>query len=213
MTALRLGPNRRVGTTRLSWVSRPTPARSGLFVAMARLSLVLGLTSMLTGCVIEDPPPYTQPRKTAPRLDLLQAVPGIDRVIVVSQSDTNPPTVQLTVPVSSEDAGEELTAFLLLNYEDDGTAADSVDDATIRPGTLDEAPRTIELDWTIPSKLIGCQRLTVIVSHTSNFAVTALAVPRDKADAAKGVWWLNITPAAGSGGAVQPCPPTVEVAP
>lgn len=213
MTSLHSRANFRAGATRLSWLARPPARQSGMFQALARLSLVFATTSIMAGCVIEDPPPYTPPKRTAPRLDLLQALPDIDRVIVVPESDTNPPSVKITVTVSSEDAGEELTAFLLLNHEDDGRAAESVDVATIRPGTLDEPPRTIELDWTIPPKTTGCQRLTLLVSHTSNFSVTALAVPRDKADAAQGVWWLNVIPAPGSGGVVQPCPPTTAVSP
>src|SRR5688572_20296073 len=90
--------------TRLSYRHRAKVSRCGAFSALARLSLIGLAASMSSGCLIEDPPPYTQPKQTPPRLDLVAAVPPPDQVIVRKTGDL----IEFRVPVVSEDAGDRL---------------------------------------------------------------------------------------------------------
>lgn len=191
--------------TRLSCLDAVVSAHTLGFRVLARLSLVLFAAGMTPACVIDDPPPYVPPKKTAPRLDLLQASPPIGQVIVRTASEINPAPLNFTVSVASEDAGEDLTAFLLLDYQ--GPNELKLDDATIRPGTLDEPPRTIELDWTIQSNVKGCNSLTMVVSHSSNFRITDIADGIDKSDVSIAPWWLYVMPDPGSNDLPTSCPP------
>src|SRR5688500_1094673 len=116
-------------------------SRRGLVSALARLSLMGVTASMLPGCLIEDPPPYTQPGKTPPRLDLQSAAPPLDQVMVHRRGDP----IEFKVPVASEDAGDPVQGFLLLDYSG-GVSADLVAFGQVPASTLaDVNPRFLTL--------------------------------------------------------------------
>lgn len=180
--------------TPLSWRTGLVALARRSFEGMARLSLVLLPTTMV-GCVIEDPPPYSAPQQTPPRLDLFKADPNIDLTIVRSGAGE---TVNITVPVFSEDAGEPLIANLLLDY-DSGWNKDLVASDEVPAGTLDDsAPeREIEIDWTIGDRVSdGCHKLTLLVTHVSNQnGDSTIPSPfKDDRDVAKAVWRLIVDP-------------------
>jgi hypothetical protein len=176
---------------------------SGLVRGLARLSLVLVGSGMTAGCIIEDPPPYTQPEQTPPRLDLRKAVPLVDQIIVASRNDRIP----FNVPVASEDEGDDLIAHLLLNYQGESGVPTQVGSNLVEASTLDDTTREIEIDWTIdPSVLPGCQRLTLLVSHRLNFDPVKFGAVLDTSDVALAVWWANINPTAGSADMLMGCP-------
>ena len=199
---MRARPSPLSSATRLSWPGAVRWVGQGAFRALARLSLVLAAFSM-TACIIEDPPPYTQPQQTPPRLDLRKAVPLVDQIIVASRNDRIP----FNVPVASEDAGDDLIAHLLLNYQGEGGLPIQVGSRRLPAATLDEVNREIEIEWTIdPSVQAGCQRLTLLVSHRLNFDPEKFAEVVDKSDVALAVWWANINPTAGSADTLMGCP-------
>lgn len=180
--------------TRLSWGASLAAVIRSSFLGLARLSLVLLPTTMV-GCVIEDPPPYSAPQQTPPRLDLFKADPIIDASIVRSGAGE---TVSITVPVFSEDAGEPLIANLLLDY-DSGWNKDLVASDEIPAGTLYDSAteREIEIDWTIGDRVSdGCHKLTLLVTHVSNQnGDSTIPSPfKDDRDVAKAVWRLIIDP-------------------
>jgi hypothetical protein len=161
---------------------------------------------MMAGCVIEDPPPYTQPKQTPPRLNMLGAVPVIDEVIVRSV----PNRVVFNVSVSSEDAGESLLAYLLRNYQGGKLRDRILDIAEVPPGTLDDEPdsRVIETEWTIDDDLApGCHRITLFVTHQFNIDYTdGPEVFKNPDDVAEAVWWANIEPKPGTANTLVDCP-------
>lgn len=162
---------------------------------------------MLSSCLIEDPPPYTEPQQTPPRLDLRRTVPLIDQIIVRSRGESVP----FNVPVASEDAGDDLLAFLLLNYTGEGSAASILASADVPASTLDDNSRVITLNWSIDSRVSrGCQRLTLQVSHSRNVNFDDLPTVLDKSDLAMAVWWANIDLDAGSAGMLTDCPAATE---
>ena len=162
-----------------------------------------GVGLMLSSCLIEDPPPYTEPQQTPPRLDLRRAVPLIDQIIVRARGESVP----FNVPVASEDAGDDLLAFLLLNYTGESSGAPILASARVPASTLDDTDRVIALDWSIDSRVSrGCQRLTLQVSHVSNMDFDHLPLVFDKSDLAIAVWWANIDLGAGSSAMLTDCP-------
>lgn len=175
--------------TRLSYRAGLRRAASRLFQALARVSLLAGLLSVPTACLIEDPPPYTQPGRTRPRLDLVAATPALDDVIVRNGGDS----VQFSVPVVSEDAGDRPRGFLLMDYFHEACSRCIVNTADIPASTLDDTNRRITMSWFVDSTISsGCHRLTLRVSHSSNFTNGPEVV--DEEDVAEAYWWANINP-------------------
>jgi hypothetical protein len=179
---------RAAAATRLSWPGQGMSRRFGWFQALARLSLVTLGASMLSGCLVDDPPPYVAPRQTPPRLDYSSAFPGMDQVIVSKSNEL----IDFNMPVTSEDAGDDLSAILLLDYRGDGTGFDPLNFATLRASTLDDKDRVIKLPWTVRSPLAaGCHRITLRVTHSLNVGERSDQVI-DKADLAEAYWFANI---------------------
>jgi hypothetical protein len=175
-------------TTRLSYPLVGF-SRRGLFSALARLSLVAWTASMLSGCLIEDPPPYTQPAKTPPRLDLVRAFPSPDQIIVRNTGDVIP----FSIPVVSEDAGDRLQAVLQLDMGSPTLEDDFVTSTKVPASTLDDVSRTLLLEYTVElNDDPGCHRFTVLVSHESNFGDGPEVV--DPTDLAAAHWMANLNP-------------------
>lgn len=190
-------------TTRLSERAALRRAVWGLFRWLARLSLVLVGSGMTAGCIIEDPPAYTPPEQTPPRLDLRRAVPLVDQVIVASRGER----IAFNVPVFSEDKGDDLIARLLLNYQGEGVFEDDVASDQIPASTLEDATREIEIEWQIPQlPSPGCKRLTLLVSHLGNLDPLIYPEVIDKSDQALAVWWANIEPTPGNEDMLTDCP-------
>ena len=93
---------------------------------------------------IDDPAPYTESKQSPPRLDYRDAEPLLDQIIVAQSGET----LHFKIPVASEDAGDELSAQLFLDYSG-GIAAPITPGASDRPSTLDDTtrsdPRVFEL--------------------------------------------------------------------
>jgi hypothetical protein len=179
---------RAAAATRLSCPGQGVSRRFGWFRALARLSLSTAALSMLSGCLVDDPPPYVPPSKTPPRLDYSAALPGLDQVIVAKSDEV----IDFRMPVTSEDAGDDLSAILLLNYRGDGTNWDPIYPGGLRASTLDDKTRVIKMPWRVRSSLeAGCYRITLRVTHSSNVGERADLVI-DKADLAEAFWFANI---------------------
>lgn len=162
------------GSTPNRWVS-----------ALARLSLPLSSVLMVTGCLIDDPPPYAPPKQTPPRLEYHRAFPPLDRIIVARESELLP----FSIPVTSEDAGEGLQAQLLVGEISRSFKA-------IPPATLDDPPREISFDYQVSNDVrVGCHRIRIRVAHVSNLP-DGDGAPLDSNDLAEAYWLalLNVPP-------------------
>jgi hypothetical protein len=164
------------------------------FFDLARLSLVLGAQSMLSGCLVEDPPPYTPPTQTPPRINLRLAEPAADRIILVDKGDP----ITFRIPVTSEDVGDSLTAAMFLDE-----ATTPIPNFVEIPGsTLDDVDRRIEIVYPGLAEVdFGCHRIKIRVSHTKNLKL--LGEPINQADVAEAYWWMNVIDlAAGDDGSI-----------
>ena len=136
----------RAAATRLSCPGQGPAWRFGSFRALARLSLLAGAASMLSGCLVDDPPPYAAPQKTRPRLEYAKALPSLKQVIVANYGDL----LKFEVPVTSEDVGQELYVLLFL---DDVGGLLVTPPGRLPASTLDDPnERKVSLSWKVQSK-------------------------------------------------------------
>lgn len=141
---------------------------------------------MLPGCLIDDPPPYTQPKRTPPRLVYHQAAPELGRVIVARAPDLIP----FKIPVASEDAGEALTALLYLNQNVAGFSR-------IASSTIDDTTRAVLFNYRVVDGFrSGCYRFTIRVGHESNLPDDRTP-PGDENDLAEAYWLAFLNPPEG----------------
>jgi hypothetical protein len=143
---------------------------------LARLSLGALSFAMLTGCLIDDPPPYAEPKRTPPRLDYHRAWPPLDQVIVAKTPDLIP----FSIPVASEDAGEELRTQLFIddritNY------------GRLPPSTLDDTERKVSFSYRVEMRRGYCHTFKIRVGHASNLP-EGEGPPLDTVDMAEAYW-------------------------
>jgi len=191
--------------TRLSWFAVRFLRDFSDFWRLARLSLGPVLLSMLSGCLVDDPPPFTPPQKTPPRLDTNKALPSTDEVI----SKVSGELIPFSVPVTSEDAGDPLSAVLLLDYGGDGTISDFVNGWPGPASTLNDKSRVVSVPWRVrPPMAItpGCHRLTLRVTHTSNLVKDQLVLVIDSEDLAVANWFVNVNVTPENANKLADCP-------
>jgi hypothetical protein len=175
----------------------------GRFVGLARLSLGLAAISMLSGCLVDDPPPFIAPQKTAPRLDYSKAEPGLDQLIVTNSGDL----ITFKLPVTSEDAGDSLFASLWFDYTPDSGMVEPSGSVPIPASTLENTKRAVTLPLTIrPDIKPGCHRYTLRVTHQSNVVEGHPDRVINKADLAEAFWFANINVAPENAGSLVNCP-------
>src|SRR5882724_7980968 len=164
----------------LAWASsRP-------FLALARLSLLGACVLMLQRCLVDDPAPFPESKQTPPRLDYHNALPLLDQVIFAQNGET----LHFSIPVASEDAGDDLSAILVLDYN--GGSVGSLSGEAIRPSTLDDTTRSVSLDWNVDRVTAGCHRVTLRVTHHANLDGNHGPEVFNTADLAEAYWWANI---------------------
>lgn len=158
---------------------------------------------MLSGCLVDDPPPFITPQKTEPRLLYSKATPGLDQVIVRNSGDK----IDFHVPVKSEDAGDPLVGNFFLDYL--GDARPPVGLAIVSASTLDDPDeRALKTRVNIfPGfSSAGCHRITLRVTHLSNLVEGDSYQLIDKTDLAEAFWFANIDVAPEAAGMLVDCP-------
>jgi hypothetical protein len=189
-----------IDATRLSGHPPRGHLASGGFTGLARLSLGVALLSMLPACLVEDPPPFTEPKQTPPRLDYAGATPLLDEIIVANNNDF----IKFTIPVTSEDAGEGLTALLFLDYAT-GPQSEFIAISNLPPSTLDDPnERVFSFTWKVKRLTAGCHRFIVRAGHTTTMMDPNNVV--NTADLAEAYWWANIDVAAQDANQLTDCP-------
>lgn len=155
---------------------------------------------MLSGCIVEDPPPYTQPTQTPPRLDLRLAEPPPDKIILTEKGEP----ILFHLPFASEDAGETVTALMMVD-----NFPGTLDGRNLPGSTLDDTSRAFDLLFPVTAPVeLGCHRLWVRVSHEANFLPHPPGSVIDEADVADAYWWLNVIDlgAGDDGSILRNCP-------
>jgi hypothetical protein len=160
---------------------------------------------MFSGCLVDDPPPYPEPKQTPPRLDTATATPALKQIIVAKRGDP----LSFKVFSSSEDAGDGLNAFLLLDYQG-GTSIDLLGYGSLLPSTIDDTSRFFEFPWEVRSSIsAGCHQVTLRVAHTRNMPDSRTPVV-NLADLAEANWWLQVEPDPDKAETLVNCPTATE---
>lgn len=158
---------------------------------------------MLSGCLVDDPPPFVAPKKTAPRLDYNKAEPGLDQLLVMNSGDL----LVFRMPVTSEDAGDPLYASLLFDFTPGSTVVESPISVPMPASTLDDKTRVATLPLAVrPDIKPGCHRYTLRVTHQSNLVDGLAYQVINEADLATAYWFANINVPPENAGTLVNCP-------
>jgi len=166
-----------------------TPRTRGPGSRLSALGLV-GLVAalpLLTGCLVDDPPPYRAPQQTAPRINNLRVLPRVDTIITYSFNSTE--GIAFSIPIASEDAGEPVQAQLFLDFVNQQSNVKQFE--PLAPATLDEGDRIASTVWFPQFSVVsGCHRVIVRVSHESNWRGPAELY--DESDVDEVSWFARI---------------------
>jgi len=156
---------------------------------------------LLSSCLVDDPPAYRAPQRTAPRINGLRVLPRLDSIITYKSGSTE--GIAFSIPISSEDAGEPVQARIFQDYVN--TQSDVRPFESLPPSTLDEGDRTASTIW-FPAFTTqpGCHRLIVRVSHESNWRGPAELY--DPSDVDEVSWFARIFLDAPGGTTLADCP-------
>jgi hypothetical protein len=163
-----------------------------------------------TGCIVADPPEYRSAVQTRPLLEVYKASPATTDIVVWTQSSAPMGVgITFTIPVRSEDAGEDLSAVSFIDYGT-GRSERPYLPKSFPASTYDDQSREIEFTW-LPTTTStdGCHVFTIIVAHRSSFKpqdTNHLIPERAGDDAAIVSWWTNINPPNNSFNTLSNCP-------
>jgi len=166
--------------------------------------LALGSSLSTTGCLVADAPTYGPPQKRPPVIDSQNVEPSPYEVVVFPPRS---PAKTFTVPVRSEDAGEDLVGTLVVDWR--LPSQEQVADQAIPASTFDKTDRKYQVSWR-PDQSIqtGCgHTLTALIMHEENFD-DGPDLPKPDAedwDIASVTWQLNVEPT--TQGVIETCPP------
>ena len=157
----------------------------------------LGLASLLsTGCLVAEAPEYGPPRQTTPVVNLHELDPTPFKILVI---DPMVPTQTFTVPIRSEDAGEQIVAALFLDPE-----YDRINEWIFPPATS-SAQRNLSFQWQPRGISKGCHLLTLLVTHEGNYDFSADFF-REAGDVATVTWWMDVEPDSNAPNTLVGCP-------
>lgn len=169
-------------------------------MAVLRSSFIAALSLLASGCLLAEPP-KRNPRQTAPILNLALAAPPVTQLLVLSGATTFP----FSIPVRSEDVGEDVWFALHRNYAL-GTAESSriFGPEDLAPSHLNDDSREVSFTAALPAPT-PCYQVTLVVCHDSNFETSSgLCDPTMLEDTALATWWVISEDARDAG--LEGCP-------
>jgi hypothetical protein len=177
---------------------------------LARCSLVPALMSLLAVGCVDPPPEYAAPERLPPVVTTTDVYPSLTQVTTYSAQTEE---IVFTVPFRSDDAGEDLRAFFVLDIGPTQDAdfsqikADPLVPADPRP-FADQADRQpLEGRWklNVGVRPSGCHTMTMVLSHATNFDTAYHTV--EPLDEARVTWWLDLQPVTTDGAPGPVCWP------
>jgi hypothetical protein len=182
------------------------PKISGILRLAWRSLGLLSIMSFAGSCIVADPPEYRAPGQTRPVLNMYSAVPTQTQALVIDASLAVRPSIDFSVQVRSEDAGEDLRGVFFIDYQMPGE--DALRLMRLDPSTYDNVGRYFKFPWP-PGKVRGCHFLTLVVAHTSTFQVNDQwhLDPRfADNDAALATWTVNVLNSPADETTLSSCP-------
>jgi hypothetical protein len=125
-------------------------------------------------------------------------------------AEHNGPNIEFTIPVISEDAGDELWALTWINWGLEGE--ESINTKPLGPdpnagmGGAGPKERPVYVSWRPDARVEpGCNQLTIFVVN-ERYADLDADVPTDFNKAAMITWWVNVDPPTGLERDLIDCP-------
>jgi hypothetical protein len=191
--------------TALSRIARSVRKNRGLSRLAWQSLLWLSIMTLVTSCIVADPPQYTDPARTRPELSAYGAIPSVYQAVIIQTPSASTPS--FSVPVRSEDVGEELNANFIEDY---GASQKIIYNLVIAPSTYDDtSDRKITFFWTsVSSEDTGCHTISILVAHRTSFPTSSFVLDPMKgdSDAAIITWWVNVNPVGGITTTLVGCP-------
>jgi hypothetical protein len=183
-------------------------SNEGKIWALARLAWhsLLAASTMLvaSSCILAPPPEYRDPVRSRPLLEVYKAVPSITDIVVWS---TGMMAIPFTIPVRSEDAGQDLIAYLVIDYGTGVATEKTLSSQRVPASTYDQS-RPLQFSW-LPNTSPGCHVISLVVAHFDSFLLKDqfhLDPAKAGDDAAIVSWWANINPLNDAANTLANCP-------
>jgi hypothetical protein len=135
---------------------------------------------------LEDPPEYVAATRIPPVVNYSQVVPPLS---VVHEVDSSADSIHVTVPFRSEDLGDDVLAFALLDTVP-GREPLVVAESRILGASFEVRSRSVDMLVTEFGEP-GCHTLTLLLTQTSNAPNFRFEVP-DETLATRLVWWISV---------------------
>jgi hypothetical protein len=158
------------------------------------LAVVVGSTSLATGCLVAEAPEYGPAQQRPPVVYAEQVTPPLYRLYVF---DPGAPPMPIVVPVRSEDAGDDLVGSLWVDWHMPDRKPLPVWDYPIPASSFDDDKRSWSFSYGPDDNIEpNCgHTLTLLLMHASNYDARK-KVPKEDAgwDVASVTWQLNVFP-------------------
>lgn len=129
----------------------------------------------LSACLVTSTPNFEERNRTPPFLLSETADPDTRLIHVYNLDETG--SVTFGADVVSEDAGDKVLGHLVLDYGFRLEGGDPTPyrnriglDASVKPATIDDPPRTLAVTWNVKSLDIspGCHNFALLATHEFN---------------------------------------------
>lgn len=144
-----------------------------------------------TGCLIAEAPDYGEPRRTTPVIDQDSVYPPPNFVVEVQPDEVE---VKFSMTVRSEDAGEQIWAARIIDYEM-GDPREIRTGPTQVPARAADQPKELNFDFKRDERIDkGCHTLTLLVMHETSYDLSNDQPLDDVSDGdvAAITWWLDV---------------------
>lgn len=179
-------------TRRLEGIEATGPRRIAALATVRVLGRTLTLLAaafLLSSCIVDEPPDFEDPQRTAPIIDFARSHPSNTTFVPVSSSKA----LAMSVWIQSEDLRDDLIVIPIINLGRDGES--SLPAQAIAPGSFSE-PRSAPLIFSFPSTVpTGCVTLTLLFVHRSEVEIITSdgrLHPKEGALVSQGTWVLLV---------------------
>lgn len=191
-------------------LSRHGPSEGKIW-ALARLAwrslLLTSAMLVASSCILAAPPEFRDPVRSRPLLEVYKAVPPITDIVVWS---TGMMAIPFTIPVRSEDAGQDMIAYLVIDYGTGITTEQALSPLSSQrvPASTYDQSRDVSFRW-LPNTSPGCHVISLLIAHFDSFLpldLFHLDPAKAGDDAAIVSWWVNINPPNDATNTLENCP-------
>ncbi|HVR21418.1 MAG TPA: hypothetical protein VMS65_17010 [Polyangiaceae bacterium] len=171
--------------------------------------LVVGSTSLATGCLVAEAPEYGPAQQRPPVVGWENVKPSPYELQTI---DETLGSLDIRVPVRSEDAGDPLQGVLWVDYGN-VSSRKRFDEKQVPASSFDDLERAYSTTWIWDERVKKeCgHTLTLLLMHRSNYDDDK-DIPNENVewDVASVTWQMNVFPK--ELGIIQVCPSTTTAA-